>query len=459
MLMNALRQMTRRNVVRGIAAIAASSVLPCPSRAQSAARIVVIGGGFGGASCARALRRIDPKFQVTLIEPNRIFVACPFSNEVIAGLREIEAQQFSYDRIVAEGVAVIAQAAVRIDPPTRAVGLADGTSLGYERLVLAPGIDLRFDALAGYDEEASAKMPHAWKAGEQTTLLRRQLEAMDDGRLVALALPAGPSRCPPAPYERASLIAHYLKTKKPRSKILILDAKDAFPQQRLFENAWKELYPGMIERISLSQGGRVTSVDPATNSIVTDFGNYTAEVANVIPPQKAGRIAALAGTADNTGWCPIDPMTFASKLVPNIHVIGDACIGGGIPKSASSANAQGKACAGAVANLISGVSPEIPRLVGACYKHRRPRLRVLAVGRLSTPRRHVRRDRGRRFKPRRCAARGSPAGSGKCASLVPNHHGGCLWLDRRSILPARGSRRRRSPCPARRAHRDCAAIS
>ncbi|MGA7995149.1 MAG: NAD(P)/FAD-dependent oxidoreductase [Bradyrhizobium sp.] len=365
--MDALRPMTRRNVVGGIATAAAAFAFPRPSRAQSAARIVVIGGGFGGASCARALRRIDAKLQVTLIEPNRIFVACPFSNEVIAGLRDIEAQQFSYDRIIAEGVSVIAQAAARVDGQARVVGLADGTTVGYERLVLAPGIDLRFDALPGYDEAAAIKMPHAWKAGEQTALLRRLLEAMDDGGLVALALPAGPSRCPPAPYERASLIAHYLKTKKPRSKILILDAKDAFPQQRLFENAWKELYPGMIERVSLSQGGRVTSVEPATNTIVTDFGNYTAEVANVIPPQKAGRIAAIAGAVDNTGWCPIDPVTFASKLVPNIHVIGDACFGGTIPKSASAANAQGKACAEAVIRLIAEKAPDTPRLVGACY--------------------------------------------------------------------------------------------
>jgi sulfide dehydrogenase [flavocytochrome c] flavoprotein subunit len=256
---------------------------------------------------------------------------------------------------------------VKIDPQARVVGLADGQSLGYDRLVLAPGIDLRFDALSGYDEEAAAKMPHAWKAGEQTMLLRRQLEAMDDGGLVALAVPAGPSRCPPAPYERASLIAHYLKARKPRSKIIILDAKDAMPQQRLFENAWKELYPGMIERVSLSQGGRVTSVDPATNSIVTDFGNYTAEVANVIPPQQAGRIAGIAGAVDNTGWCPIDPVTFASKLVSNIHVIGDACFGGVIPKSASAANAEAKACAAAVANLISGTEPPTPKLFGACY--------------------------------------------------------------------------------------------
>jgi sulfide dehydrogenase [flavocytochrome c] flavoprotein subunit len=365
--MDALRLMTRRNVVRGIAATATSFAFPCPSRAQSVARIVVIGGGFGGASCARALRRIDTKLQVTLIEPNRTFTACPFSNEVIAGLRDIEAQQFSYDRIAADGVTVIAQAAVKIDPQTRMVGLADGTSLAYDRLVLAPGIDLRFDALPGYDEATAARMPHAWKAGEQTLLLRRQLEAMEDGGLVALAVPAAPSRCPPAPYERASLIAHYLKAKKPRSKVLILDAKDAIPQQRLFEKAWAELYPGMIERVSLSQGGRVVSVDPATNTLVTDFGNYDAQVANVIPPQKAGRIAGIAGAVDNTGWCPIDPVTFASRLVPNIHVIGDACIGGGIPKSASAANAEAKACANAVVSLISGAALAIPRLDGTCY--------------------------------------------------------------------------------------------
>jgi sulfide dehydrogenase [flavocytochrome c] flavoprotein chain len=365
--MDALRLMTRRDVVAGAAASAASLILPCPSYAQSAARIVVIGGGFGGASCARALRRIDAKLQVTLIEPNRIFTACPFSNEVIAGLRDLEAQQFGYERIVAEGVSVIAQAAVKVDAQNHTVGLTDGTSIAYDRLVLAPGIDARYDALPGYDEAATAKMPHAWKAGEQTLLLRKQIEAMHDGGLVVLAVPAAPLRCPPAPYERASLIAHYLKTRKPRSKVLILDAKDTFPQQRLFENAWQELYPGMIERISLSQGGRVTSVEPVTNTIVTDFGNYTAQVANVIPPQKAGRIAEIAGAADKTGWCPIDPVNFASKLVPDIHVIGDACIGGGIPKSASAANAQGKACAEAMASLISGKPPAIPKLVGACY--------------------------------------------------------------------------------------------
>jgi NADPH-dependent 2,4-dienoyl-CoA reductase/sulfur reductase-like enzyme len=361
------RPVTRRNAVLGIAAAAASPALPAIARTQSAARVIVVGAGFGGAACARALKRGNANLQVTLVEPNRTFTACPFSNEVIAGLREIAAQQFGYDKIASDGVAVVAQAAVRVEAQARRVTLADGTTLVYDRLVLSPGIDFHFDGLPGYDEAASRKMPHAWKAGEQTLLLRKQLEAMEDGGLVAIAVPANPSRCPPAPYERASLIAHYLKTQKPRSKVLILDAKDNFTQQRLFEKAWKELYGGMVERVALSQGGRVTSIDPSTGTIVTEFGNYTPQVANVIPPQKAGRIAEIAGAADMTGWCPINPVTFESKLVPDIHVIGDACLGGGIPKSASAASAQGRACATAIVKLLAGDAPEMPRLTGVCF--------------------------------------------------------------------------------------------
>jgi NADPH-dependent 2,4-dienoyl-CoA reductase/sulfur reductase-like enzyme len=313
------------------------------------------------------LKRLDEKLQVSLIEPNKTFTACPFSNEVIAGWRDIGAQQFGYERIAADGITVVAQAAEKIDGQARSITLSDGSTLGYDRLVLSPGIDFDFDALRGYSEAAAIKMPHAWKAGEQTLLLRKQVEAMDDGGTIIIAVPANPARCPPAPYERASLIAHYLKTRKPRSKVLILDAKDNFSQQKLFENAWKELYGGMIERVALSQGGRVISVDPATNGIVTEFGNYTADVANVIPPQKAAHITKLAGAADHTGWCPIDPVTFESKLVPNIHVIGDACLGGGIPKSASAASAQGKACAAGIVNLLAGKATETPRLTGICY--------------------------------------------------------------------------------------------
>ena len=360
------RPVTRRNAVLGIAA-AATLARPSILRAQSTGRVVVVGGGFGGAACARALKRMQENLQIILIEPNAVFTSCPLSNEVIAGLRDIEAQQFGYDKLTAEGVTVIGEAVTTIEAQQRSVVTADGVALPYDRLVLSPGIDFHFEALPGYDETASKKMPHAWKAGEQTLLLRTQLEAMDDGGVVAIAVPANPSRCPPAPYERASLIAHYLKTKKPRSKVLILDAKDNFSQQRLFEKAWKELYGDMIERAALSQGGRVTSVDPSTKTIITEFGNYTPDVANVIPPQRAGRIAEIAGATDTSGWCPIDPMTFESKLVPNIHVIGDACLGGGIPKSASAASAQGKACAAAIVNLLAGRAPETPRLTGVCY--------------------------------------------------------------------------------------------
>lgn len=358
---------TRRNALLGITAVATSLATPSILRAQSAGRIVVVGGGFGGAACARALKRAQANLQVILIEPNAVFTSCPFSNEVVAGLRDIHAQQFDYDSLAAEGIIVIGEAVTTIEPQQRSVMTADGVALPYDRLVLSPGIDFNFEALPGYDGTTSEKMPHAWKAGPQTLLLRRQLEAMDDGGTVAIAIPANPSRCPPAPYERASLIAHYLKTKKPRSKVLILDAKDTFSQQRLFEQAWRELYGDMIERVGLSQGGRVTSVDPSTRTIVTEFGNYTPDVANVIPPQRAGHIAEVAGAADATGWCPIDPVTFESKLVPNIHVIGDACLGGGIPKSASAATAQGKACAATIVNLLAGRAPETPRLNGVCY--------------------------------------------------------------------------------------------
>jgi NADPH-dependent 2,4-dienoyl-CoA reductase/sulfur reductase-like enzyme len=348
-------------------AAAAAALLPLPALAQGAAgRVVVIGGGFAGASCARALKALDARINVTLVEASRTFTACPFSNLVIAGMRELTAQQFGYDKVAAAGVTMAFATASAVDPQAKSVTLADGNRLAYDRLVLAPGIDIRWDGLPGYDEAAANVMPHAWKAGEQTTLLRRQLESMDDGGLVVISAPANPFRCPPGPYERASLIAYYLKTKKPKSKLIVLDAKDAFSKQRLFQNAWKELYPN-LEWVSLSSGGKVTAVEPASKTVVTDFSRHQAAVANIIPPQKAARVADLAQVADRSGWCPVDAMTFESKQQPNIHVIGDAAIMGAMPKSAFSANAQAKVCAAAVAKLLAGQKPVEPRLINTCY--------------------------------------------------------------------------------------------
>jgi len=342
-------------------------MLPMPAIAQAAPRVVVVGGGFGGVSVARNIKALNPKIHVTLVEASQTFTACPFSNAVLGGLRDLKAQQFGYDKVRAAGVNVVIGTAIGVNQTGRTVRLSDVT-LPYDRLVLSPGIDIRWDALPGYNEAAAAKMPHAWRAGEQTTLLRNQLTSMEDGGLVVMSAPANPFRCPPGPYERACLIAHYLKTSKPKSKLLVLDAKDQFSKQRLFQNAWKELYPDHLEWVSLSAGGKVNSVDPETNTLTTDFGKHVAKVANVIPPQKAGRIAELAGVTNQTGWCPINPATFESTQVPGIHVVGDATIAAPMPKSGFVANSQGKVCALAITKLLGGGQPEAqPMFLNTCY--------------------------------------------------------------------------------------------
>jgi sulfide dehydrogenase [flavocytochrome c] flavoprotein subunit len=367
------RRTSRRDFLKTAGAVGASAaMLPLPAIAQpnvasgAGGRVVVVGGGFAGTTCARFIKRIDPRINVTLVEASPTFTACPFSNLVIAGLRELNAQQFGYDKLAADQLTLTMAPATGVNAQGRSVTLSNGSQIAYDRLVLAPGIDIRWDGLPGYTEAAAERMPHAWKAGEQTLLLRRQLESMEDGGTVVMAAPANPFRCPPGPYERASLIAYYLKTKKPKSKLLILDAKDAFSKQGLFQGAWKQLYPN-LEWVSLSKGGKVTSVDVGAMTLVTDFGRHKADVANVIPPQKAGRIAEIAGVADRTGWCPIDAATFESKLQPNIHVVGDASIAGAMPKSAFAANAQAKVCAAAVAKLLAGGKPDEPKMINTCY--------------------------------------------------------------------------------------------
>ncbi|HEY4141210.1 MAG TPA: FAD/NAD(P)-binding oxidoreductase, partial [Pseudolabrys sp.] len=372
---------TRRDVLK-TAMAASAAIFPLPAFSQSASpRVVVIGGGFGGAACARALKRTGTKLSVTLIEPNRVYTACPMSNAAIAGLRELTSQEFGYGRLQAEGIELVASAAESVDAATRGVMVTGGQRIEYDRLVLAPGIDFRWDALPGYSREVSAAMPHAWIGGDQISLLTRQIAAMDDGGVVVISVPVTPSRCPPAPYERASLIAYLLKTRKPRSKVIVLDAKDSFTMQRQFQGAWKQLYSGVLEYVSLSDGGLVTEVDPSTRTVATDFDKYTPAVANIIPQQKAGAVAELAGVADRTGWCPVDPVSFESRLQPNIHVIGDSAIAGAMPRSASAAASQGKICATAIAALLAGNTPPPPTLASSCFSLIAPDYAISQTGR------------------------------------------------------------------------------
>jgi NADPH-dependent 2,4-dienoyl-CoA reductase/sulfur reductase-like enzyme len=372
---------TRRAVLK-TAMAAPAAIFPLPAISQPASpRVVVIGGGFGGAACARALKRTGTKLSVTLIEPNRIYTACPMSNAAIAGLRELTSQEFGYGRLQAEGIELVASAAESVDAATRGVMVTGGQRIEYDRLVLAPGIDFRWDALPGYSREVAARMPHAWIGGDQISLLTRQIAAMDDGGVVVISVPVAPSRCPPAPYERASLIAYMLKTRKPRSKVIVLDAKETFTMQRQFQGAWKQLYSGVLEYVSLSDGGLVTEVDPATMTVATDFDKYTPAVANIIPQQKAGAVAELAGVADRTGWCPVDPVSFESRLQPNIHVIGDSAIAGAMPRSASAAASQGKICATAIAALLAGNAPPPPTLTSSCFSLIAPDYAISQTGR------------------------------------------------------------------------------
>ena len=347
---------SRREVNAGALATLSLNV---PVRAQDRGRVVVVGGGFGGATAARFLARAG--HDVTLVEPAQRAVTCPFSNTVLGGFGTLEGISHAHTGPVGDGVRLVRDTATGVDPGTRTVATAGSGPLPYDRLILAPGIDLRFDALPGYDKAAATVMPHAWQAGAQTALLRAQLEAMEDGGLVVIAPPEAPYRCPPGPYERASLIAHYLKQEKPASKIMILDAKESFSKRPLWEEAWATLYPGMIEWVPPSLGGGgVTAVDAAAGTVITDFAQHQPAVTNIIPPQRAGAIAFSAGVADPTGWCPVDGRSFESNLVLGIHVIGDACFTGAMPKSAFSANAQAKVAAAAIDAILRGREPQSP---------------------------------------------------------------------------------------------------
>lgn len=377
--------LTRRDLLKGVALSASATWLAgCAKQAtapgRTSARVVVVGGGFAGATCARTLRKLDNSLAVTLVEASPTYTACPLSNLVVAGLRPLSAQQFRYAALAAEGITVAADTATNVDPAARQVLLHSGSQLRYDRLVMAPGIALRWGALPGYDAAASQRLPHAWHAGEQTLLLKRQIAAMRDGGVVVIVAPDNPYRCPPGPYERASVIAHYLKIRKPRSKLLILDAKDQFSKQALFQQAWQALYGDMIQWSGLSDGARVVRVDAAKKTLYTDFEAVRGDVVNVIPPQQAGRIAQRAGVGDASGWCPVAPLSFASTLQPYIHVIGDAAIANAMPKSAFAANAQAKLCALQVVRALNDEPPLTSKLINTCYSYVAPDYAISIAG-------------------------------------------------------------------------------
>lgn len=367
-----MTQMDRRFLLKAMGLGTASLALPTQAFARAKARIVIIGGGFGGASTAQTLATLLPSSNITLIDANATYTACPFSNLVLGTDRALSAQQFGYDGLRRLGVTVLNTLALDVDPVAQSVTVSDAETIGYDRLILSPGIDMRWNALEGYDEAAAQIFPHAWKAGPQTLLLRQKLDALEDGQPVIMSVPTAPFRCPPGPYERASMIAHYLKTRRPRSKLIVLDAKDSFSKKALFQEAWDEHYPDHLEWRGASDDGTVSRVDAATATIETDFESFGAPVINIIPPQKAGFIADRAGVSDGTGWCPIDPLAFESTQQANIHVIGDATIAAPMPKSAFSANLQAKVCAMGVARLVSGLEPQATILSNTCYSFTTP---------------------------------------------------------------------------------------
>jgi len=372
---------TRRRLLG--AALLSPLAAPRPARAQAQARLLVIGGGFGGASAASFARRRFPWLDVTLVEPRTRFVTCPYGNLVIGGVRRLDDITHGYDGLRARGVRVVHDRATGLDAAARSVRLGGGETLAYDRLILSPGIALRWGALEGYDEAAAETMPHAWVPadGAQTTLLRRQLEAMPDGGVVGLAIPANPFRCPPGPYERISMIAGYLKREKPRSKIIALDAKDAFSKQPLFQDAWNELYPGLIEWVPANRDGRVTRVDVRGKVLETEFGTrHRVDVANVIPPQSAATIAVEAGLTDRSGWVPVNPLTFEATAAPGIHVVGDANIPGPMPKSGYVANSTAKQAVASAAAALRGEQPPQAVYYNTCYSHVGPEYGISVVG-------------------------------------------------------------------------------
>ena len=360
----------RRDFLRLTGAAAALAAAGCATTTPKA-RVVVIGGGFGGATAAKYIRMWDPSIEVVLVERADSFISCPLSNLVLAGYKNMGDITHRHDGLQRYGVQVVRDEATAVDAAKRVVRLERGGDLAYDRLIVAPGIDFMFNELPAYQSAMSAgRVLHAWKAGEQTVALRRQLEQMKDGGVYVLSVPLAPYRCPPGPYERASLVASYFKKAKPRSKVLVLDANpDVTSKGPLFKKAWADLYKGILE---YRGNAKAIDVDARTGTVKLEVEDVKGDVLNVIPPQRAGDIALKAGliTANNR-WCGIDWRTMESTAVKGVHVLGDATLSAPLmPKSGSMANQHAKICAAAVIALINGQQPNPgPKIANTCYSY------------------------------------------------------------------------------------------
>lgn len=367
-----MHNISRRKFISLAGGAFATTALGFPYIGFGASRqVIIVGGGVGGCTAAKYARMADASINVTVIEPKEFYHTCFLSNEVLGGSRKMESLKFGYDDLAKHGIKVIHDLVTGIDPVTKQVMTKSGSKLSYDRCIVAPGIDFNWDAIEGYDSEVAEKLPHAWQAGPQTVLLRDQLHAMKDGGTVIITTPSHPFRCPPGPYERASQIAWYLQHNKPRSKVIILDAKDKFSKMKLFLAGWKQHYGygtdnSMIEWVGAKDGGDVSRVD-AKQMLAVASSKYKGDVINVIPPQKAGQIAFDADLADDTGWCPVNHQTFESLNHKDIYVIGDATVAAPMPKSGYAANSQAKVCAAAVVASLNGKPAPVPSYVNTCY--------------------------------------------------------------------------------------------
>jgi NADPH-dependent 2,4-dienoyl-CoA reductase/sulfur reductase-like enzyme len=363
------RDFDRRDFLRLAGAAAALAAAGCATAPATKARVVVIGGGFGGATAAKYIRMWDPAIEVVMVERANIFTSCPISNLVLGGSKTMEDIRHRYDGLRKYGVQLVFDEATAVDAAKRVVKLERGGDLAYDRLIVAPGIDFMFNDISGYEDAMKVnRVVHAWKAGAQTIALRKQLEGMKDGGVYVLSVPLAPYRCPPGPYERACQVASYFKKAKPRSKVLILDANpDVTSKGPLFKKAWAELYPGMIE---FRGNSKAVGVDAKTGTVRLEVEDVRGDVLNVVPPHRAGDIAVKAGliTANNR-WCGVDWRTMESAAVKGVHVLGDATLSAPLmPKSGSMANQHAKICASAVVAMINGRAPNPePKIANTCY--------------------------------------------------------------------------------------------